>query len=177
MGLMICGKCESESTYYESGGLACMKCGNRSPSRWGFHRKDEEIKPPEPIEEYTGPALEDEEEINMGKMRTPEQRQRIAAGIRAAMARKKAGFAAPAADSKPNSTAATAEPKSGKVEIPNIRYALTPEDPHHVLLDFALEENKHLLEPWTKYARTHRRGPGDQVMMAVEEILTNEGLL
>lgn len=72
-----------------------MKCGNRSPSRWGFHRKGEEIKAPEPIEVHEPPELEDEEteqeEIDdMGRKRTPEQRERIAAGIRAAMARKKA---------------------------------------------------------------------------------------
>lgn len=30
---------------------------------------------------------------------------------------------------------------------------------------------------WVKYGRSHRRGPGDQAMMIVEELLTREGLL
>ena len=34
MGRWICGKCQSESTYYQDGALACMMCGNRSPSRY-----------------------------------------------------------------------------------------------------------------------------------------------
>lgn len=50
-------------------------------------------------------------------------------------------------------------------------------DPRIVLLDFTLPENADLYEPWVKYGRTHRRGPGDQAMMAVEQILTNEGLI
>lgn len=53
---------------------------------------------------------------------------------------------------------------------------LTP-DPRIVLLDFTLPENADLYEPWVKYGRTHRRGPGDQAMMAVEQILMNEGLI
>ena len=50
-------------------------------------------------------------------------------------------------------------------------------DPRIVLLDFTLPENADLYEPWVKYGRTHRRSPGDQAMMAVEQILTNEGLI
>jgi hypothetical protein len=46
-----------------------------------------------------------------------------------------------------------------------------------VLLDFTLPENYDLYEPWMKYCRSHRRTPGDQVMMVVEEILTKDGLL
>jgi len=88
---MVCGKCESESTYYQDGGLACMKCGNRSPSRWGFHGKNEQPQAPEPMVPVPGnDETEKREETDMGKKRTPEQRQRIAAGIRAAIARKQA---------------------------------------------------------------------------------------
>jgi hypothetical protein len=50
-------------------------------------------------------------------------------------------------------------------------------DPRIVLLDFTLPENADLYEPWLKYGRSHRRGPGDQAMMAVEQILFKEGLL
>lgn len=50
-------------------------------------------------------------------------------------------------------------------------------DPRIVLLDFTLPENADLYEPWVKYGRSHRRGPGDQAMMIVEELLTREGLL
>jgi|GEM_PF-6988424 flagellar motor switch/type III secretory pathway protein FliN len=53
---------------------------------------------------------------------------------------------------------------------------LTP-NPRIILLDFNLPENEHLYEPWLKYSRSHRRGPGDQAMMAVEEILTGEGMI
>jgi len=222
MSRMVCGKCESESTYYQDGGLACMKCGNRSPSRWGFRRKDEEIKAPEPIEAYAGPGPEDDEteqteEIDMGKKRTPEQRERIAAGIRAAMARKKAAAGGgqsnvekkqrPAIivhDSEAHASAAR-ETVRGKLRT-GLRKAAAPtvvinklpgppslseikedvallmaplisQDPRIVLLDFTLQENAHLYEPWVKYGRSNRRGPGDQAMMIVEELLTREGLL
>lgn len=197
MGRMICGKCESESTYYQDGCFACMKCGNRSPSRWGFHRKDEQIKPPEPMEEYQGPYLEEEEieqeeEINMGKKRTPEQRERIAAGIRAALAKKKAAAGGQSkVEKKPKPVAAPPLPpeevarnreRAGLSTLnlpdpPDVVMSITPEDPRIVLIDFSLEENKHLLEPWKKYARTHRRGPGDQATMLIEDLLTNEGLI
>lgn len=50
-------------------------------------------------------------------------------------------------------------------------------DPRIVILDFTLPENADLYEPWVKYGRSHRRNPGDQAMMAVEQILTNEGIL
>lgn len=46
-----------------------------------------------------------------------------------------------------------------------------------VILDFSLPENADLFEPWLKYGRSHRRCAGDQAMMAVEEILTKEGLI
>jgi len=55
--------------------------------------------------------------------------------------------------------------------------ALLSPDPRIVLLDFTLPENYDLYEPWMKYCRSHRRTPGDQVMMVVEEILTKDGLL
>jgi hypothetical protein len=194
MSSMVCGKCKSESTYYEAGALACMKCGNRSPSRWGFHRKGEEIKPPEPIEAHEPPELEDEEieqeEIDdMAKKRTPEQIERIRAGIRAAMARKKAAAGGgqskvekktkeqkpAAAPPLPQEEVARNRERAGlaplKVEIPDVRMTITPEDPRHVLLDFTLEENKHLYEPWTAYCRKFRRGPGDHAMQLIEENL------
>lgn len=50
-------------------------------------------------------------------------------------------------------------------------------DPRIVLLDFTLPENEHLYQAWVKYGRSHRRGPGDQAMMAVEQILSSEGLV
>lgn len=213
MGSMICGKCESESTYYQDGGLACMKCGNRSPSRWGFHRKGEEIKPPEPIEEYQGPEdekIEQEEIEDMGKKRTPEQRERIAAGIRAALAKKKAAAGGQSkVEKKPKPAAAPPLPPE-EVARNRARAGLVPEiekgihakmmtkdevvaqdkaafaayvahakdERLLVILDFNLAENKHLLEPWTEYCRkSHRRNPADQAMMAIEQILTNEGLI
>ncbi len=57
------------------------------------------------------------------------------------------------------------------------RDALLSPDPRIVLLDFTLPENYDLYEPWMKYCRSHRRTPGDQAMMVVEEILTKDGLL
>lgn len=51
-------------------------------------------------------------------------------------------------------------------------------DPRMVVLDFTLEENQHLFEAWVRYCRkSHRRAPGDQAMMAVEQILSSEGLI
>lgn len=174
-----------------------MKCGNRSPSRWGFHRKGEEIKAPEPIEVHEPPELEDEEteqeEIDdMGKKRTPEQRERIAAGIRAAMARKKAAArggqskvekkpkdpkpATPAADPKPDRIKKILEADAKVKDPPFVRnddfhMVLAPKDPRIVIMDFTLEENRHLYEPWVAYGRRSRRGPGDQAMQLIEETL------
>lgn len=187
MSSMVCGKCQSESTYYEGGGLACMKCGNRSPSRWGFHRKGEEIKAPDPIDEPR--ELEDEEieeeEMNMGKKRTPEQRERIAAGIRAALDRKKAAAgggqsnvekkpkdpkpATPAADPKPDRIKKILEADAKVKDPPFVRsddfhMALAPKDPRIVIMDFTYE-------PWVAYGRRSRRGPGDQAMQLIEDTL------
>lgn len=243
MGSMICGKCQSESTYYQGGGWACMMCGNRTPSRWGFHKKGEEIKTPEPIVIHEPPLLEDEdieqEEMEMSKMGdcnncdrnnieiiahgrcrgcsdawykapsgkqdealaryaekvksgtlrqrasgggqskvekkpkapkpaalTPEKREQLKTKIRARLAEKIEGKAATSTDGEK------------KIEIPDVRMTITPEDPRHALLDFTLEENKHLYEPWEKYCRRNfRRAPGDQAMQLIEEVLTNEGLI
>jgi hypothetical protein len=187
MASMVCGKCESESTYYEAGSLACMKCGNRSPSRWGFHRKGEEIKAPEPIEAYEPPELEDEQidqedEIDMKKKRTPEQIERIRAGIRAAKAKKAKATGVPA-EMPPAKVKMVKEIKPKLpdplpiAKIDGQAAALLSPDPRIVILDFTLTENADLYEPWVKFGRSHRRAPGDQAMMAVEDILTKEGLI
>jgi hypothetical protein len=187
MSSMICGKCQSESTYYQGVELACMKCGNRSPSRWGFHKKGEKIKPPEPTENHELPELEDEEieqeEIDdMAKKRTPEQIERIRAGIRAAKAKKAKASGVPA-EMPPEKVKILKEIKTtlpdplpiAKIEGQAI--TLLSPDPRIVLLDFTLDENADLYEPWVNFGRSHRRAPGDQAMMAVEEILTKEGLI
>jgi len=62
-------------------------------------------------------------------------------------------------------------------EIKGEAATINSPDPRIVILDFTLEENRNLYEPWVKFGRSHRRGPGDQAMMAVEEILRNEGLI
>lgn len=55
--------------------------------------------------------------------------------------------------------------------------ALLSPDPRIVLLDFTLPENYDLYEPWMKYCRSHRRTPGDQVMVekAIEQCDTEYG--
>jgi hypothetical protein len=81
----------------------------------------------------------------------------------------------------------TAKVIRGKVEIltqdkpfklPDVQLKIRNVYPPGIVpLDFTLEENKHLLEPLTKYGRRFRRGPAEQAMMVVEELLTKEGLI
>jgi len=61
--------------------------------------------------------------------------------------------------------------------IAGLSASLLSPDPRIVILDFTVPNNVNLYEPWVKYASSHRRTPGDQAMMAIEEILTQEGLL
>jgi len=216
MGKWICGKCQSQSTYHQGGSLACMMCGNRTPSRWGFKSTDgaAEIKPLDP--EIQGPLEEQEdderEEMNMASkkgicMNCGKERSLPAndkcwkcngydyKGKNKAAKQKPAGVPAEMAPEKvkmiktklrhrlaekiekKEATSTPAKPERIWQDPRPIREPFGEPDHRVVILDFTLPENAGLYEPWVKYGRSHRRGPGDQAMMAVEQILTNEGLI
>jgi len=190
-----------------------MKCGNRSPSRWGFRRKDEENEGPGRIESFMGPDPEDGENEQAERMDMPSKRGICAgcgkertllahgkcwkcngygqkkakkqkpAGVPAELAPEKVKFIREkirAAGKKSTTSAVVVDKLPDPLPIAEIKgeaAALISPDPRIVLLDFTLPENADLYDTWVKYSRSHRRGPDDQAMMAIEEILTNEGLI
>lgn len=84
--------------------------------------------------------------------------------------------ATPAADPKPDRIKKILEADAKVKDPPFVRsddfhMALAPKDPRIVIMDFTLEENRHLYEPWVAYGRRSRRGPGDQAMQLIEDTL------
>ncbi len=145
----ICMNCGKERSLPAND--KCWKCNGYGQKASGGGRKVEKKAKEQP------PAVET----------PPDQSENLKARIRGAVARVNERKAAKKQLPDP---LPIAKIEDGKATL------LSP-DPRIVLLDFTLPENADLYEPWLKYGRSHRRGPGDQAMMAVEQILTNEGLL